>query len=220
MGIEPHFDLWQHLFSVNLLKKRVDKQELHAPVGSTGIHLHNNRAEAYPLMHLLTSNKGWHSQWFYVKDDAAALLPVFFGCVIKEAPGSWRWGVPIEKKNITDLLAALQYLKDRGVKGSGIIGAYHARRVAPLMARALPLYRMVPGESFEGMVLVDEALAPSDVAQRIKEAMELPKDTTGSTLKHVYLVPGHPPMRPEPGFLEFVSFFFPVLLLSFEFPTF
>ena len=92
------------------------------------------------------------------------------------------------------------------MKGSGIIGAYHARRVAPLMARALPLYRMVPGESFEGTVLIDEALAPSEVAQRIKEAMEPSKDTTGSTLENVYPVLGHPPMRPEPGFFEFVSF--------------
>ena len=88
------------------------------------------------------------------------------------------------------------------------------------MARALPLYRMVHGESFEGTMLVDEALAPSEVAQRIKEAMEPSKDTAGSALEPVYPVPGHPPMRPEPGVLEFVSFFFPVLPLSFEFPTF
>ena len=47
--------------------------------------------------------------------------------------------------------------------GSGIIGAYHARRVAPLMARTLPLHQMVPGASFEGTVLVDEALLPSEV---------------------------------------------------------
>ena len=92
-------------------------------------------------MRLSTSNKGWHSQWFYVKDDAAAPLLVFSGCIIKEAPGSWRWGVPVkEKKNINDLLAALQTLKDRGVKGSGIIGAYHARRVALLMAHVLHLH--------------------------------------------------------------------------------
>ena len=62
LGIDPHFDLWWHLFAVNLLKKRVGKQELHAPVGCAGIHLRNNWAEAYPLMHLSTSNKGWHSQ--------------------------------------------------------------------------------------------------------------------------------------------------------------
>ena len=43
LGIDPHFDLWRHLFAVNPLKKRVGKQELHAPVGCTGIHLRNNR---------------------------------------------------------------------------------------------------------------------------------------------------------------------------------
>ena len=72
LGISLHFDLWRHLFVVNLLKKRVRKQELHAPVGCASIHLHNNREEAYPLMCLSTSNKGWHSQWFYVKDATVA----------------------------------------------------------------------------------------------------------------------------------------------------
>ena len=50
------------------------------------------------------------------------------------------------------------------MKGSGIIGAYHTRRVAPLMAHALPLHQMVPGASFEGAMLVDEVLPPSEVA--------------------------------------------------------
>ena len=146
-------------------------------------------------------------QWFYVKDDAAAPLPVFSGRVIQEAPGSWRWGVPIkEKKNINDLLAALQFLKERGVKGPGIIGAYHVRRVVPLMARMLPLHQMAPGASFEGTVLVDEALPPSEVAQRIKEAMEPSKDIAGIILDFVFPVLGHPPMQPEPRFIDFISF--------------
>ena len=109
--------------------------------------------------------------------------------------------------------------KGPGVKGSGIIGAYHARRVAPLMARALPLQQMVPGVSFEGTVLVDEALPPSEVAQCIKEAMEPLKDTTGVVLDFVFSVPGHPPMRPEPGFVDFVSFLSPYsFLLEFSTP--
>ena len=95
------------------------------------------------------------------------------------------------------------------MKGLGIIGAYHARRVAPLMARMLPMHQMVPGVSFEGTVLVDEALPPSEVAQCIKEAMEPTKDSAGNVLDHVYLVLGHPPMRPEPGFIDFVSFLSP-----------
>ena len=95
------------------------------------------------------------------------------------------------------------------MKGSGIIGAYHARRVAPLMALALPLHQMVPGVLFEGTVLVDEALPPSEVAQRIKEVMEPTKDSAGGILDHVYLVLGHPPTRPELGFFDFVSFLSP-----------
>ena len=83
------------------------------------------------------------------------------------------------------------------MKGSGIIGAYHARRVAPLMARVLPLYQMVPEASFEGTVLADEAHPPSEVAQRIKEAMEPTKDFVGAVLDFMYPVPGHPPIRPE-----------------------
>ena len=69
--------------------------------------------------------------------------------------------------------------------------------------------------SFEGTVLVDEALPFSEVAQRVKEAMEPTKDSKGSVLDIVYPMPGHPPMQPELGFLKFVS---PLLPCSFLFP--
>ena len=67
----------QYFFAVNLLKKREKRQELSVPVGCADIHLCNNQVNEYPSMCLLTSNKGWHSLWFYVKDDVAAPLPVF-----------------------------------------------------------------------------------------------------------------------------------------------
>ena len=95
------------------------------------------------------------------------------------------------------------------MKGSGIIDAYHARRVAPLMSHALPLFLMAPGASPKGIALVDEALPPTKVAQWIKEAMEPLKDNTGVVLYFVYPMPGHPPMRPEPGFVDFISFLSP-----------
>ena len=82
------------------------------------------------------------------------------------------------------------------------------------MARVLPLHRMMPGMSFEGTVLVDEALPFSEVAQRIKEAMEPAKDSKGSVLNIVYPVPEHPPMWPNPGFFEFVSPLLPGSFLS------
>ena len=77
---------------------------------------------------------------------------------------------------------------------------------------------MVLGAPLEGMVLVDEALPPSEVAQRIKEAMEPSKDTAGVILDFLFPVSGHPPMRPEPGFIDFVSFLSPYSFLL-EFPT-
>ena len=93
LGISPHFDLWRYLFVVNLLKKRVGKQELSVLVGCAGNHLRNNRVNKYPSMRLSTSNKGWHLHWFYIKNDIAAPLPAFTGRLIEEIPESWRmWG--------------------------------------------------------------------------------------------------------------------------------
>ena len=64
------------------------------PKGCVGIQLRNNRVGEYPSMRLSTSNKGWHSQWFYLKNDAATPLSEFTGRLIEEAPEQWRkWGV-------------------------------------------------------------------------------------------------------------------------------
>ena len=73
---------------------------------------------------------------------------------------------------------------------------------------------MLLGVSFEGTVLVDEALPSSEVVQRIKEAMEPSKDNAGVVLDFAYPVPGHPPMQPEPGFIDFVSSLSPCLLFT------
>ena len=61
----------------------------------------------------------------------------------------------------------------------------------------------------EASALADEALPPSEVAQRIKEAMEPTKDSASAVLDFVYPVLRHPPMRPKPGFVDFVSFLSP-----------
>ena len=52
-----------------------------------------------------------------------------------------------------DLLEAIMFLKTHGVCGTGVIGGYHVRRVAPLMARVLPLYGMTPDAQLIGTTL-------------------------------------------------------------------
>ena len=59
-------------------------------MGCAGIQLHNNQVSEYPPMRLSTSNKGWHSHWFYINNDTAAPLPKFTGRLIEEVLDSWR----------------------------------------------------------------------------------------------------------------------------------
>ena len=67
-------------------------------------------------MRLSTSNKGWHSQWFYLKNNVVAPLSEFTERLIEEAPESWRkWGIPEkDKKKIRDHIAIIHILKENG----------------------------------------------------------------------------------------------------------
>ena len=68
-------------------------------MGYAGIQLRNNRVGEYPCMRLSTSNKGWHSQWFYLKNDVAIALPEFTGRLIEDVPEWWRkWSIPEKDK--------------------------------------------------------------------------------------------------------------------------
>ena len=93
-----------------------------------------------------------------------------------------------------DLLEAIAFLKTHGLRGASVIGGYHARRVAPLMACVLPLCGMTPGALLIGTTLAQGLLHDSEVAQRIKEA-------TGEA-DAVFPIPVHPVMRPDTGFIE------------------
>jgi hypothetical protein len=176
------------------------------------LSLRNNRAKEYISMKLSLLNKGWHLQWFYLKNNVALALPEhalpeYTRRVVEVVPASWGWGISKKGlKRIVDHLAVVKILREDGVKGSGVIGAYHARRVAPLMARALPMYQMVPVASLEGTVLTEGPLANSEIAQRLEEAMDSKKDLSGAVIEFVYPVPRHPPIRLELGFIRFVSY--------------
>ena len=52
---------------------------------------------------------------------------------------------------------AIVFLKSHGLHRTSVIGAYHAMRVALLMARALSLYGMTPGAQLDGTVLTHES---------------------------------------------------------------
>jgi hypothetical protein len=87
LGIEPHFELWRYFFAVSLLKKRErNKPNLSVLMECTGIHLQSHQANEYMSLQLSRSNKGWHAQWFYLKNDTTAPLLEFTGRLIEPVP--------------------------------------------------------------------------------------------------------------------------------------
>jgi len=122
-------------------------------------------------------------------------LPDFTGRLIEEAPPTWPWGPPVkEKKKMCDILKVVMFLRSHGLHGASIIGAYHARRVPPLMACALLLFGMVPVVELGGMVPAQGPLCNREIMQHIKEVTD--------ESSAVFPISGHPVMRPEPGFIE------------------
>jgi predicted TIM-barrel enzyme len=67
---------------------------------------------------------------------------------------------------------------------------------------------MALGASLEGTVLTEGAFSSAKIAQCIKEATKAMRDTVGVVLDFMYLVLGHPVMRPDTGFVKFVCFSF------------
>jgi hypothetical protein len=69
------------------MHKRVEregkKREFKVPVGSMSIHLRGNQVVQYMSLSLTTSNKGWHKQWFYLRNDPTAPLSIFSGSFIE-----------------------------------------------------------------------------------------------------------------------------------------
>jgi hypothetical protein len=67
------------------------------------------------------------------------------------------------------------------------------------------MYQMMPQSLLDGKVmLAGDALSVGEVEQRLKEATEVLASSSGEIIP-IYLVPGHPSMRPDVSFVEFVS---------------
>lgn len=155
-----------------------DQAEVPMLMGCVGISLRHGWAHDYIHARIEAPNMGWCSQGFYLKNVAAPALPeltlsAFSDNVVGAASERWMWGIlGKDMKRIKDHLAPIKILKDKGLDGVGMIGAYHQRRVAPLMARALPLHRMTPGAPSKGTVLTGAPITFSKIAQCIKDAMD------------------------------------------------
>jgi hypothetical protein len=121
LGINPHWDLWTHLFSAEPFASTTGEKRVRMAVRADGciLQLRQARAQQYIPAILVSSNKGWQRRWFYLRNDDGR-LPSFYQRVVTAAGSNWRYGAPRERqKNLQPLLEALQELRDRGLTAAG-----------------------------------------------------------------------------------------------------
>jgi hypothetical protein len=71
LGIDPHLDLWTHLFSVELFALTTGEKKVCMAVWAGGctLQLRQGRTQQYIPAILVSSNKGWQRRWFYLRND-------------------------------------------------------------------------------------------------------------------------------------------------------
>jgi hypothetical protein len=152
LGIDPHWDLWTHLFCVEFFAASTDVKKVHMAVRAGGctLQLRSGRAQQYILASLVSSNKGWQNRWFYLRNDDG-VLPPFSQRVVTAAGANWCWGATREnQEKLQPILHALQKLQAEGLTAMGVVATIHRRRVLPLAERRLRLSEMKPGVDLEG----------------------------------------------------------------------
>jgi hypothetical protein len=206
LGIDPHWDLWTHLFPAELFASPTGERRVRMAVRAGGciLQLRQARALQYIPAVLASSNKGWQRRWFYLRNDDGR-LPSFSQRVVTAAVDNWRYGTPRDRqKNLQPLMKALEELRKGGLTAAGVVAAIHRRRVLPLMERRLPLWEMTPGVDLEGSRMSSDPLPIEDLHRRVADTLGKSDAGVLSQLS----------MRPDRGCVSLVSVRYFFLLVS------
>jgi hypothetical protein len=144
LEIDPHWDLWTHLFSAEPFALTTGERRVRMAVRAGGciLQLRQARVQQYIPAILVSSNKGWQRWWFYLRNDDGR-LPSFSQRVVTTAGSNWRYGAAHEKqKNLHPLLEALP-------------------------ERRLLLSEMMPGVDLEGLHMSSVPLSVDDLHRRV-----------------------------------------------------
>ena len=128
LGIEPHFDLFRHLFH---LKPQPNSASLDV-VGGAGIQLRQRMDRVYIPYKLSQKVIDWKSRWFYVKNQENNLPSILAGPPVQRAEWLKK---PIDMSQIPELLEMIASLKQKGISGESVAFDWMKRRIQPLQAR-------------------------------------------------------------------------------------
>ncbi|OEL13336.1 hypothetical protein BAE44_0025645 [Dichanthelium oligosanthes] len=127
------------------------------------------------------SNKGWHSEWFYVANPPLPLLR--FSGHFAQKIEEWEWvtGKDEKKAWIWPMLVLLRELKDAGLTGVKVLWTFFERRLQPLMARARPLFRYAGADDL--MRTSPESLMPVEVRSRVWAVIKRAKNVEDNVVE-------------------------------------
>ena len=77
LGMEPHADFFPQLFSGRALL--VGNPPEVSLVGGFALQRKPSAGGSYPTYIPCDSNRGWHGEWFYIRNPAEAPFPAFTG---------------------------------------------------------------------------------------------------------------------------------------------
>jgi hypothetical protein len=105
VGMEPHWNLWLHLFKAEHFAKKTGERGVRRAVhaNSCTLQVRTGRGELYIPAQLISSNSGWHDGWFYLRNDDDRLLK-FSSWVLMSREDNWTYGVVEEEKPKLQLL--------------------------------------------------------------------------------------------------------------------
>jgi hypothetical protein len=82
LGILVNWDLWVHLFCVELHNLATGETRVRRAVcaGSLTFRLRDSRKELYPPCMMMSNNTDWEKGWFYLRNDGAGFPPTPARC--------------------------------------------------------------------------------------------------------------------------------------------
>ena len=90
---------------------------------------------SYPAYLPCDSNRGWHGEWFYIRNPAAAPFPAFTGRR-PEKQDSWSWGCTHKEKHKVGVIEEeLRKLMKHSLDGVRVFHTLYHCRVMPLAER-------------------------------------------------------------------------------------
>ena len=89
LGMEPHVDFFRRIFTGRALSE--GKPARTAPVGGFALQKKLSSSGSYTACTPCDSNRGWHGEWFYIRNLVEAPFPSFTRRRPKRQE-SWSWG--------------------------------------------------------------------------------------------------------------------------------